>query len=229
MDWVLPAKADRNGLISVQPKSAGHPLSLRKGTSDLPTFYDVFHAGQYNIDFPKEAKNIIDCGANIGLGTVFFKNRYPAATVVAIEPESSNYELLKKNVSPYANVHCIQSGIWNRDTHLEITNIDTAAKWAFMTEERDAPSPATIPAISIDTICQQFGMDTIDILKVDIEGSEKELFEKNYGNWLPKVKILIIELHDHMRAGTAQSVLSAVSTREFSMYMQGENLVFYFH
>ena len=66
-------------------------------------------------------------------------------------------------------------------------------------------------------------MRKIDIMKIDIEGSEKELFESNYESWLPKVKTLIIELHDHMRKG------AALSKYNFSLAVKGEDIVCFFN
>lgn len=228
IDVVFPLKRSEEGVIKINYGNIPYSFYLRKKTSDIPTFSDVFYTGQYNINFGFEAKTIIDCGANIGLGTIYFKNRFPNATIIAVEPESSNFRLLQKNTAAYTDIHCLQSGIWNSNTNLEITNIDSSDKWGFMTEERTTPNERTIPAISIDGLLEKYGIDTIDILKVDIEGSEKELFEKNYERWLPKVKVLILELHDHMRDGCAQSVFNALSGMHFSMYLQGENLVFFF-
>ena len=68
--------------------------------------------------------------------------------------------------------------------------------------------------------------DHIDILKLDVEGAEKEIFSSNYEDWLPKTKVLIIELHDRMRKGCSKVVFSAISEYNFSLDISGENLVF---
>jgi hypothetical protein len=64
------------------------------------------------------------------------------------------------------------------------------------------------------------------LLKLDIEGSEKEVFEKNYETWLPNTKMLIIEVHDHMRKGAAKSVFAAMNKYNFSFSMNQEKLIF---
>jgi hypothetical protein len=70
------------------------------------------------------------------------------------------------------------------------------------------------------------GWDTIDILKLDIEGSEKEVFEAGFEYWLPRTKAIIIELHDHMRAGASKALFNAIGKYDFSFNMQHENLIF---
>ena len=71
-----------------------------------------------------------------------------------------------------------------------------------------------------------YKLDYIDILKMDVEGSEKEIFESNYEHWLSKTKCLIIELHDRMRKGSSDSVFAAVSKYNFTKLESGENVVF---
>jgi hypothetical protein len=61
------------------------------------------------------------------------------------------------------------------------------------------------------------------LLKIDIEGGEKQLFESNYENWLPKTKCIIIELHDGVLK-EAQNFFKAISKYDFS-YFNSENLL----
>jgi len=72
---------------------------------------------------------------------------------------------------------------------------------------------------------KQFNVDHIDILKIDIESSEKELFEENFEKWLPKVKVVIIELHDRMKEGCTRSFFKAMVNYKFTMTHKGENIV----
>ena len=68
--------------------------------------------------------------------------------------------------------------------------------------------------------------DNCDIVKLDVEGSEKEIFSENYEGWLPKKKVLIVELHDRMKKGCRKAVFQAISRYDFSLQVAGENLVF---
>jgi tRNA G46 methylase TrmB len=118
-DKYLFQKDAGKGIISIQLKKLKHPVLLRKNTTDIPTFNEVFYWGEYAFDIPKAPETIVDCGANIGLASVYFANRFPNAKIIAIEPEQSNFEMLQKNAAPYPNITCLQYGIWNRTTHLE--------------------------------------------------------------------------------------------------------------
>jgi FkbM family methyltransferase len=209
-------------LVTAKYKAAFH---LRPFTSDYYTFDQVFLRDQYNINFPFNPSTIIDAGANIGLASVYFSHRYPNARIVAVEPSKENFDMVLKNTRAYPAVKAYCKGLWNKDVHLAITNTN-GVKNAFMVSETTPDDPNAIPAVCIETIMKEQQWEQIDILKVDIEGSEKEVFEMNYEYWLPRTKSIIIELHDHMRKGASKAVFHATSQYNFSCDMQDENLIF---
>ena len=77
-------------------------MTLRGKSSDFRVFDEIFLKEQYNSHLlPKNPKVILDAGANIGLSSVYFANRFPNAQVFALEPENSNYELLSVNTENF--------------------------------------------------------------------------------------------------------------------------------
>lgn len=214
----------KKGLIDIRPKGYTHPIYLRNNTTDLPMFDYIFQAKEYNADFNFEPRVLIDCGAHIGLGAVFFANKFPDAAIYSVEPEGSNFDLLVKNTKPYPNVTCLNYGIWNTTTHLKIVDLGLG-HWSFITEEVAVKDETTIEAISIDEIMSRYGIEEIDICKNNIEGTEKELFEKNYEKWLPKTRAIIIELHDRMREGCTRSFIGAVGNYDFDLSPYGSYLI----
>ncbi|MBU6261709.1 MAG: FkbM family methyltransferase [Bacteroidetes bacterium] len=200
-------------------------IYLRKKYADNYTFKQVFLEDQYNFNIPFTPATIIDGGANIGLASVYFAHRYPSATIVAVEPSQENFKVVEKNIAGFSKVTAKLGGIWNENKHLAIVNAKDNDN-AFMVEEVDAATPGSIPAYSIGSIMQEMNWSSIDLLKLDIEGSEKEVFEKNYECWLPHTKMIIIEVHDHMRKGAAKSVFTAMNKYHFSFSMHHENLLF---
>jgi FkbM family methyltransferase len=200
-------------------------IYLRNKYADKVTFKQVFLEGQYNFNIPFTPTTIIDGGANIGLASVYFSHRYPNASIVAVEPSQDNFKVFEKNIVNFSNVKSKLGGIWNDNKHLSIVN-STDYDNSFMVEEVDPSTSGSIPAYSIGSIMQEMNWSTIDLLKLDIEGSEKEVFEKNYESWLPHTKMIIVEVHDHMRKGAAKSVFAATNKYNFSFSMNHENLIF---
>lgn len=200
-------------------------IYIRDKFADKYTFKQVFMEDQYNFKFPFTPSTMLDGGANIGLASVYFAHRFPNTKIVAVEPNEENFKMILKNTVNYPNVFAKQGGIWNDNKRLAI--IDKAAyDNSFMVTEVAENTSDSLPAFSIHSIMQEQGWSTLDVLKLDIEGSEKEVFEKNVEEWLPHTRMLIIEVHDNMRKGAAKSVFAAISKYDFTFSMHHENLVF---
>jgi len=207
-------------------KKLKYSFSFRNNPFDFATFEEVILKEDYNLTINFNPSTIIDGGANIGLTSVFFANKYPNADIVAVEPEEGNFEMLKKNTKNYGRISLIRSGIWSHSAILSVID-EGKGNNSFTVAEILSPKVDSINAISIYDIMQERSWDTIDILKLDIEGAEKNVFEKNFEQWLPRVKILIIEFHDRAVEGCSSTVLKALSNYNFCSEAKGENTIFY--
>lgn len=165
---------------------------------------------------------IIDAGANVGYSTVYLANKYPKAHIVAVEPEDSNFAMLSKNLSFYPLVKCVHSGIWSNDCYIRISNTK-AGKWGFVIEEVSKISKGAFKAVTIDNIIKTSGFKKVEILKMDIEGSEKEVFSHSPA-WISQLDILAIEVHDHMKKGCEEAVFSAM--KNFEKFKNWPNYLF---
>ena len=196
------------------------PVFLRPGTSDQDVYNEIFLAKEYDISLGNP-RVIIDAGAHIGLSSVYFASRYPNATVIAIEPEPSNFAVLLKNAQFYPNIKPIQAGLWSKKTHLKIENSNVET-WSFRVIENSLGEG--IPAVCIEDVMREFGIDLIDVLKIDIEGSEIEVLNHSQP-WMDKVKTIIIELHDRFQPGCSDSLSKAVKDFDYSESTSGESVV----
>jgi FkbM family methyltransferase len=204
------------------------PFVLRDNKSDKAIFFQVFYENQYDlygIDFP-EAKRILDGGANIGCAAVYFSIRFPKAQILAIEPENSNYKQLEQNIEPYKNIIAVQAGIWGKNENLSITNPESgAAEFMF---ENDSANNGTIKGMTISSLLELQNWNDIDIIKLDIEGAEKEVFSANDLSWLKKVKLLIIELHDRYKKDCTKTVFEALGKFDYDAHFHHENIFIFF-
>ncbi len=215
---------------SINVADARYPISLRNGSSDQLVFKQVFLLKEYDLDqdfgmpVPSDIKVIIDAGANIGLASVYFANRYPNAKVIAIEPENGNFAQLKKNTAPYTNVIPLQAALWHEKDELIINNPDSS-DWGFMVEQNTSKKAGAVPALSVADLMEQYNIKSIDLLKIDIEGAEKEVFEFGAEKWLPHAKTIVVELHDRMKPGCSRVFFEAIKKENFSLLVSGENLI----
>ncbi len=73
-----------------------------------------------------EVPVIVDCGANIGISSVWYAQRYPRARIIAVEPEPENFRILSMNAANYPNIVAVQGGVSDRQTRVSLTNAGDA-------------------------------------------------------------------------------------------------------
>jgi FkbM family methyltransferase len=218
--------------ISVLVPDGNYEVALRLGTSDIPTFNQVFVRSDYaSPHLPETAETIVDLGANIGLATIFFGTRYPKARILSVEPEAANFAALVANTAALGDrVQTRRAAVWMRDGFVSLRTEDDEGlplgAWGVrVADETDQPE-ANIACDKLTTLLNNAGFGEVDILKVDIEGAELELFSDAASEWLPRTKLIIVETHDRFRSGTKAAVLNAVLSTFEELPMSGENLIF---
>ena len=218
---------NQNILIKISRQDINSPFYLRCKTTDLSTYDRVFIDQEYDFATDKSPRVIVDAGANIGLASIYFASRYPSSIIIAIEPEASNYELLKKNVALYANIITLNAALWNKNE--EISVVDPGiGKHGFITQEKDNQEEIPrnflqqVHGITVDKIMEDYELTRIDILKMDIEGAELEVF-KDSSSWIGKVNAIIVELHERMKPGCNRSFYNGSSGFDVE-WNQGENV-----
>ena len=203
------------------------PLACRPKTADEWTIKAVFLGKEYQLPLKNfQPKFILDCGANVGYTSVYFANIYPNADIVSVEPELGNYKMLTFNTNFYDNIKCIRAAIWNKVTYIKIVDAMSSVT-GFMTFDTTADDPNALKTTTIAKLLSESSFNEIDILKVDIEGAEKEVFgADDVDEWLSKVKVLVIELHDRMKRGCSRALFGAVSRYDFFFSQVGPNQIF---
>ena len=206
-----------------------NPFIFRPIAADIGIIRSIFGEEEYALPPIKnfQPKLILDCGGNIGCAAVYFANKYPAAQIYSVEPEKNNFRLLEYNTFLYKNVHPINSALWDKSAFVGVEKEDDLNELAFTVFETTAENPEALRTITVAKLLAASGFEEIDILKIDIEGAEKEVFAApDVDEWLPKVKVLIIELHDRMKRGCSYEFFKAVSKYKWFFAFRGENLIF---
>jgi FkbM family methyltransferase len=217
-----------SGTEEVEIKWKHRNVTLRKSTTDIHVFKQVCVFNQYNIKGQLgNVETVVDLGANIGLSALYFKSKYPNATVIAVEAEKNNYDVMLKNVTGLPEVHCLHNAIWSSSKSLNIHQT-SYGEYGFVVNDEKEDEFESVKAITMDDLIEKYQLKKIDILKIDIEGSEKELFSGNYAAWLPLVRCIVIELHDWFKPGCASAFFKAISQYEYSMSFKGENITIIF-
>lgn len=205
--------------VEVPAPGSDASVIVRLGTSDVQVFNDIYRRQAYRWDFGEPPKVIVDAGAYTGLSTSFFAARYPNATIIAIEPDEQNFDLLVRNTARFANVRTLRAALWMESGYVSLVDPGDDA-WGLRVNESDAsasgrakassaPRPEPVPAVTVTDILRDYDLERIELLKVDVEGSEKEIFSASEP-WISSVEAICMELHDRFKAGCSRSFFEAV-------------------
>lgn len=249
--WVLDffAWIRNGGRWSITPPSSKtqvlmslKPLRITKVRTetfyDWSTVYQIFINCEYDIDlegpyFQQNSANrleqvksklIIDLGANIGVAAVYFSIVFPDARIVCLEPASRNLDLLRTNTKALNNVEVLHGAIGSQDGELTLFDPGIGNN-GFRTFGPQVDAVETVKAYSVPTLLKLFPDSEPFLIKIDIEGAEKQMFSDNT-DWIDQFRVIIIEIHDWMLPGEgiSSNLLAALGGRNRDLLFKGENL-----
>lgn len=238
--YVYYKKINRKGNYGkkVKLRYDHHNLMVRIDSTDLILLETILIGGLVNRKWVGEynqaevfIKNlsvkqpiIVDAGANIGLFSRLINKECPNARIYAIEPEENNYRLLEYNMRNYS-AEIYRGGVWSHDCQVRVIPRDTG-NWGFSVKEVYSSDGFSINATSISSLMKKNNLDRIDLLKMDVEGSEYEIFNSRDLDWLDVCQAIVIETHDHIVEGSDELVNRILLGRGFVKSTYGENQLF---
>src|SRR2546425_631059 len=202
---------DGNVLEMHDPDVGPCRVTLRRGTSDFAVFVQCLVTRQYrplvqlvrHCGDPAEVRVIIDAGANVGLTALYLARSFPGARVFCLEPERTNHDLCRVNVAAnhLDNVTVDRAALWSDDGPVRVLpGIRDGREWSFRVGAANSPgrSDECAEGMRVRTLMERHGLESVDIMKIDIEGAEKTLFaaSDDVSYWLPRTRFVAIEIHD---------------------------------
>ncbi|KKS84806.1 MAG: Methyltransferase FkbM family [Parcubacteria group bacterium GW2011_GWA2_43_11] len=180
-------------------------LSFQVETFNFYSFYylfrEIFVLGTYYSD--QSPKLIIDCGANIGMATLYFKWLWPDVKIESFEPDKKTFELLEINIknNKLLNINLINKAVSDKDGSINFysdVNRLGSLKMSTMKERVGELCSVGNKVPSID-FANFLGSKEVDILKMDIEGAEYVVMKKiTEAGLLKNISELFIEYHHNL-------------------------------
>lgn len=231
------ARLKKSRLATIQVPNVG-PLTLRAGDSDMQAVRQILVEGDYDFSGADEMSRrvrarytsivesggtpiIVDAGANIGVASLALANQFPDARIVAIEPDPGNAALLRLNLAPLANCIAVEAALGAEKGFVALK--PARYSWAVRTQR----AASGVPVITVQDAFEASGGDTPLLVKIDIEGFEKELFARNT-QWIAETYVVIVEPHDWLLPGEGSSFSfqQAMARHCFEIHIRGENLMY---
>ncbi|RYE28269.1 MAG: FkbM family methyltransferase [Sphingobacteriales bacterium] len=161
---------------------------------------------------------IIDCGANIGLSAIFFKQLYPKARVIAFEPDKEIFGYLKSNLNAcgFTDVELYNYGVWKEECTLQFKNEGSdGGRISFDHDRSEFHQVTEIKTVQLSSYLNE----RVDLLKIDIEGAETDVLQEIEPR-LSFVEHLFVEYHSFVGAEqTLGKILTILSRNRFEYYL----------
>jgi FkbM family methyltransferase len=172
----IPPASPRES-VNLPLGSSPHRVSVRRDSCNVLTYYDVVVTEQYGKVRVEDVRTIVDCGANVGLASAYLLWKYPEARVIAIEPDPVNHALCVRNLEQFGPRATILRAAVCGYPHAVTLGSPALGTWA-STVIPAAPGQesSAIEGIDIPSLMTRFSLPAIELLKIDIEGGEAELF-----------------------------------------------------
>jgi FkbM family methyltransferase len=174
----------------------GVKVTYRLNRGDIQSIREIWFDEAYRLPFTVAPRVLVDLGANIGMTCLWYDRHHRFARMIAVEPSSGNMQLLKKNLADNA-IECelFEAAIGAEDGRADFLASKESNLGRIASD--GSPDAVSVRLISMATILnnlRESGFDTIDLLKIDIEGGEAELLTRNV-EWLDRVNGIVIEFH----------------------------------
>jgi len=245
-------KRGRSVLARKFAKLAGHKVWLKEidgvgtvkirfNSTDELTFQQVFLNKEYDISHLRQHQRIsetyhkllaaerlpiiIDAGANVGAASIWFAAQFPRARVLALEPDPGNAAMCRINTERFNNIKVVEGAIGSVPGLVSLTTNPLNEAWAVQTIRGEVGHilVRTIPGLVYD----EGKSAKLFIVKIDIEGFEKDLFEANT-DWVQETAAIFVEPHDWLfpGQGTSLNLQQTLLGERFEIMVSGENLLF---
>jgi len=179
---------------------AAPPLYLRGGRSDFHMFHRIYLRDEYRLNSVGDGRLscVIDLGGNVGL---FSARVAPCAErVIVCEPVPENFSQLQRNTQGFSNVVALNAAVAAEPGTLRIflprTTKRSGSASAHLQAGHSPEEFHDARALSFDELLQEQKISRCDLLKLDVEGSEYEIFHSMSDSAWDCIQRIHGEYHD---------------------------------
>jgi FkbM family methyltransferase len=161
-----------------------------------PQWHDIFIDGALEFRFDSDRPRILDCGGNVGMASLFFKRRFPAARITAYEADPALFAILKANLAANgaSDVETVHAALWTANGRVTFQAEGSDSGMIGTLTGAVAGTAVDVPSLRLrDVIANDAG--PIDLLKLDVEGAEDAVLA-DCEPVLARVGAIVMDLHE---------------------------------
>jgi FkbM family methyltransferase len=160
---------------------------------------------------PKQGDTIVDAGAHVGLFSIRMARKAPGCRIIALEPHTDNYHCLAVNAASagLTNFHPYRMALAGRFGAARVEpQTDRSIDHRLQSRSWGA---GTVPTVPLEGLLPLAGSRTVALLKVDIEGAEKDAFGRASRETLERFERIAVEYHNHLEPGCLETLIRSLS------------------
>lgn len=184
---------------------------------EVAALSEVFVGGAYGDWLPERPQLIVDAGANVGSATLWFRERFPDARIIAIEPNPEAFGRLQRNVGDDRDVELVNAALSATDgsSFFGTESMTPVGRL----QDHGGPRAMEVETLTLATVRDRFAPSSrIDMFKLDVEGAEWDVLASPLQN----VGTIAIEIHDPVPGGRdPDAVLRDIAARDGFELRQG--------
>jgi FkbM family methyltransferase len=197
----------------------GKPIEYVDASSFVAQFEEIWKREIYRVPNSENEIVILDCGANIGLSTLYFATRYPNAAITSFEPDPRIFSVLQKNCDAWnaRNVSLHNAAVWiNDDRKLSFGAEGADSGSLEITYLSEGRNRIYVAGISLRRLLQH----PVYLLKIDIEGAEVAVLD-DCRDCLYNVTYLFVEYHSFAdQPQQLHRLLTVISESNFRFHLE---------
>ena len=179
-----------------------------------------------HLPFVDDVQVVLDIGANAGAATRYLAHHRPDAKIYAFEPAAGPRQFLERNVAHLPNVTVHPVGLGREDVEVPLYHglYDDISGSTIFRPDANRDDTEVIRLRRTAAWLDEQGLDRLDIVKLDIEGTEIEVLEELVP-WLPTIKVLYVEYDSRQARKALGRLLDATHDLYLGVYLtldQGE-------
>ncbi|MFZ0480983.1 MAG: FkbM family methyltransferase [Terriglobales bacterium] len=193
-------------------------IPLRSGGSmhvstrgEVKVFWQVFVHRCYRVW--ADCKTVVDAGANIGAFSVWAAKRLPEARILSFEPHPETFAKLEHNLAAnglLTRVQAVHGALAAQSGKRAISKGPESQRRSLIPIDlnADQESGIPVPSITLTDLLEKYNLPQIDLLKMDIEGSEWEVLHSTPASTFARIRRIQFEYHEvHARFGYSRNAL----------------------
>ncbi|NDK08118.1 FkbM family methyltransferase [Candidatus Gracilibacteria bacterium] len=196
-------------------------------------FNEIFIYNIYYFESSIDNPVIVDCGGNIGISVIYFKYLYPKSIIHCYEPDRETFKILEKNIKSnnLANVKIYNKAVSGSNGELEFYSFGDMEGGTGNTLEKSQVNFSNINNYKVEVVkLSDIGLKHINLLKIDIEGSEGKVFKDIDKSFINNIDRIILEYHydEKISDNKLSDIISVLENNNFHILININSFVTFY-